>query len=319
MEIVAKNGEVMLENLFIVSEQVAILFILIAVGFFCGKTGLINDTGSKYLTDVVLYLATPCVIIKSFQEVNFSYQLLINLGLTALCATLIHILSIFVCRLIFRNKDEDRRKVLQFATIFSNCGFMSLPLQNALLGSEGVFYGSVFVAIFNIIVWSYGLLDMSQSVKDFKIKKIFLNPGVLGVTFALVLFFAKIQLPELVIAPVRYIAALNTPIPMLVIGCYLSRTDLLKAFRDKGVYGVVAMRLVIIPLVSLLVMAFCGVEGNILIACTVASSAPTAATTTMFATKFDRDVNLSVGLVSATTLLSIITMPVIIALAQTIS
>lgn len=309
----------MIENLLVVSTQVVILFILIAAGFVCGKTKLITREGAKYLTDVVLYLATPCVIVSSFQQVQFDYNLLINLGITAICATLIQVLSIFVCRGVFRSKDEGRRKVLQFATIFSNCGFMSLPLQNALLGSTGVFYGSVFVAIFNIIVWSYGLMDMSGNRKDFSAKKLFLNPGVLGVAAAMILFFFNIQLPEIILSPINYLAGLNTPVPMLVIGFYLSQTSLFDTFRDRAVYGVIALRLITIPLISLIVMRLFGVTGDILIACTVAASAPTAATTTMFATKFNRDVDLSVGIVSATTIPSIITMPLIIALAQTIS
>jgi len=308
-----------IENLIVVSTQVVILFILIATGFVCGKTKLITKEGAKYLTNVVLYLATPCVIISSFQKVQFDYHLLINLGITALCATLIQVLSIFLCRLVFRSKDESRRKVLQFATIFSNCGFMSLPLQNALLGSTGVFYGSVFVAVFNIIVWSYGLMDMSGDTKEFNIKKLFLNPGVLGVAVAMILFFFNIRLPEIILTPVNYLAGLNTPVPMLVIGFYLAQTSLIDCFKDKSVYGVIALRLIAIPLASLIIMRLSGVTGDILIACTVAASAPTAATTTMFATRFNRDVDLSVGLVSATTLPSIITMPLIIALAQTIS
>ena len=309
----------MLDNLFIVSTQVLILFILIAVGFICGKTRLITKQGAGYLTDVVLYIATPCVIVKSFQEVQYNLSLLVNLGITALCATLIHIFSIILCKAVFHNKNENRKKVLQFATIFSNCGFMSLPLQNALLGSSGVFYGSVFVGIFNIIVWSYGLLNMSGNKDDFNISKIVINPGVLGVTTAIILFFFKIQLPEIIISPISYFAGLNTPIPMLVIGYYLSRTKLFDAFKDGGVYAVMGLRLVAIPLISLFTMMLCGIRGDILIACTVAASAPTAATTTMFATKFKRDADLSVGIVSATTILSIVTMPLIIALAQTMS
>lgn len=309
----------MLSNLLIVAEQVIILFILIFVGFFCGKSKLINDIGAKHLTDIVLYLATPCVIVKSFQEVSFDFQLLVNLGITTLCATLIQVISIFACKLIFKSKDISRQKVLQFATVFSNCGFMSLPLQNALLGSTGVFYGSIFVAIFNIIVWSYGLVDMSGNKKDFNFKKILLNPGVLGVSFALILFFTNIKLPELISTPINYIAGLNTPVPMLVIGYYLSGTNFIKYLKDKGVYAVSFARLITIPLISLFVMWLCGVKGEILIACTVAASAPTAATTTMFATKFSRDVELSVNLVSITTMLSIITMPIIIALAKTIA
>ena len=308
----------MVENLIIVAGQVAILFILIAVGFVCGKTKLINETGAKYLTDVVLYLATPCIMVQSFQRVEFNSDMALKLGIATLCAVLIQGVSIVVCRLIFRSKNESRRKVLQFGTVFSNCGFMSLPLQQAVIGSEGVFFGAVFVAVFNVLVWSYGLLDMSGDKKNFNIKKIILNPGVLGAASAALLFFLKIHLPEIILSPVGYLAGLNTPVAMLVIGCHLSRANFAKALMDKGIYAVILMRLFVIPFAALFVMHLCGVSGDILVACTIAASAPVAATTTMFATKFNRDVELSVGMVSLTTVLSIVTMPFIIAIAQTL-
>jgi hypothetical protein len=308
----------MVENFLIVATQVVVLFVLIFIGMICGKAKLINDNGAKHLTDIVLYLATPCIMIKSFQDVKYESSLLVNLGVAALCSMIILVCSIFLCRLIFRDKDESRRKVLQFATVFSNCGFMSLPLQNAVLGSKGVFYGSVFVAFFNIIVWSYGLIDMSGNKSDFSAKKLILNPGILGVLVAVLLFFFKITLPTILIEPINYLAGLNTPLPMLIIGYYLSKTDFKKALTDAGVYISMGLRLIAIPLASLFVMALCGVRGDVLVACTIASSAPSAATTTMFSTKFNRDTDLSVGIVSTTSLFSIITMPMIIAIAQTI-
>lgn len=308
----------MLQNLIIVSEQVAILFILIALGFVCGKTKLLTELSAKHLTNLVLYFATPCIMIQSFQEVKYDPGLALNLAISALCAVLIMTGSILIARLIFRSKDEGRRVVLRFAVVFSNCGFMSLPLQKAVLGSKGVFYGAVFVAVFNIIVWSYGLVDMSGGKKEFSAKKLILNPGVLGAVAATVLFLTRVSLPNIVLSPISYIAALNTPVPMLVIGFYLSRAKFKDHLKDKAVYAVTGVRLILIPLVALFIMKLAGVDSDILISCTVASSAPVAAMTTMFSTKFGRDIQLSVGLVSFTTLASIVTMPVIIALAQTI-
>lgn len=309
----------MIQNLIIVSEQVVILFILIALGFVCGKTKLLNELSAKHLTNLVLYFATPCIMIKSFQEVKYDSDMVLNLAVSALCAVLIMTGSIFIARILFREKNESRRVVLRFAAVFSNCGFMSLPLQKAVLGSKGVFYGAVFVAVFNIIVWSYGLVDMSGGKKEFSFKKIILNPGVLGAVAATVLFLTGVSLPKIALSPISYIAALNTPIPMLVIGYYLSQAKLKDHFKDKAVYAVAAVRLIAIPLAALLIMKLCGVNPDIMISCTVASSAPVAAMTTMFSTKYGRDTKLSVGLVSITTLVSIATMPVIIALAQTIS
>lgn len=304
----------MLENFIMIAQQVLVLFILIGVGFACGKKRILTDESSKKITDIVLYVVTPCVMISAFQR-EFSMELLGNILITALCATAIIVATIFISKLVFHDKNEARKKVLQFSTIFSNCGFMSLPLQKAILGNDGWFYGSIFVAIFNIIVWTYGLVMMSGDKKQMSIKKLAFNPGIVGVLIALILFVLKVKLPYIVSQPVDYLAALNTPLPMLIIGFYLSQANIKKAFSDAGVYLAMAVRLVAVPILATVVMWLLKVDTTIMITCIIASSAPTAATTTMFAAKYGRDVELSVSVVASTTLVSIITMPLVVALA----
>lgn len=293
------------------------LFVLIGVGFACGKKGILTDISSKKITDIVLYVVTPCVMISAFQR-EFSVELLGNILITVACATAIIFATVFISKLIFRDKNEARKRVLQFSTIFSNCGFMSLPLQKAILGNDGWFYGSIFVAVFNVIVWSYGLVMMSGDKKQLSIRKIAFNPGIAGVLLALILFVLRIHLPYIIIQPVEYLAALNTPLPMLIIGFYLSQADLKKAFTDAGAYLAMAVRLVAVPILAMVVMWALNVDKTIMIACVIASAAPTAATTTMFAAKFNRDVELSVSVVASTTLVSILSMPLVVALAESI-
>lgn len=307
----------MLDNFIVIAQQVLVLFVLIAVGFLCGKKGILNESSSHHITDVVLYVVTPCVMISAFQR-EFSLELLGSILIAVLCATLILAGSILAAKLIFHDKNASRKKVLEFATIFSNCGFMSLPLQKAILGNDGWFYGSIFVAVFNVFVWSYGLVSMSGDKKQLSVKKIVFNPGIMGVVIAIMLFVCRIDLPYIIQQPVEYLSALNTPLPMLIIGFYLSKANFRKAFTDLGAYIAMLTRLVVIPLAAMFVMTLCRVDKTVLIAFVIASAAPTAATTTMFAAKFDRDVELSVSIVASSTLLSIVTMPLVVALASTV-
>ena len=196
---------------------------------------------------------------------------------------------------------------------------MSLPLQKAILGDDGWFYGSIFVAVFNIFVWTYGLVVMSGDKKQLSIKRLAFNPGIVGVVAAIILFVCNINLPFIISKPVEYLSDLNTPIPMLVIGFYLSQANFKKAFSDRGAYLAMAVRLLIIPIVATFAMALFRLDSAIIVAFIIASSAPTAATTTMFAAKYNRDVELSVSLVASTTLVSIATMPLVVALAQTVT
>lgn len=308
----------MLENFLMVGQQVLILFILIAVGVVCGKVRFLTPNTAKHLTNIVLYFVTPCVVIDAFHR-DFEPELLTNLGVTALCAILVHAVSIVIAFVVFRDKNASRRCVLRFGTVFSNCGFMSIPLQAALLGADGVFYGAAFVAVFNLILWSYGLLVMSGDKKALSPKHLLLNPGVIGVVAGLILFLFSIRLPEVLSMPVSYMAALNTPLPMIIIGFYLSRTNLREALRDKKAYAAIALRLIAIPLLTLLLMFVFQIRGVVLVACVIAAAAPVAAATTMFAAKFDRDTSLSVNLVSLSTLFSLVTMPLIVGLAQVLA
>ena len=306
-----------LSNFLIIGQQVMVLFILIAVGFICGKKGVINEKASKVMTDIVLYIVTPCVMVSAFQR-EFLTDTLIKVLIAALTALVILIASILLARLVFRTKEIARRKVLQFAVIFSNCGFMSLPLQKELLGEDGWFFGSIFVAVFNIVVWTYGLFDMSGDKKQLSVKRLALNPGIIGAVAAILLFVFSVQLPPIILQPVTHLANLNTPVPMLIIGFYLSQADFKKAFSDKGAYLAGAFRLVVIPLAAAFAMVLLKLDRTMIIAFAIACSAPTAATTTMFSAKFDRDVDLSVSVVASTTILSLLTMPLIVSLVWSI-
>ena len=129
----------MLSDFLTVGQQVVILFILIGAGFASKKAKLISDNAVKGMTNLVLYLATPCIIISSFQNCKFNSEMLVNLLIMTVAVVCIYIGSIVIANLVFRDKDMSRRAVFRVATIYSNCGFMSLPLQQAILGSDGVF------------------------------------------------------------------------------------------------------------------------------------------------------------------------------------
>ena len=307
-----------MQDFLTVGQQVLVLFILIAVGFVCGKTKIINGNATKVMADVVMYFATPCVIITSFQR-ELKMELVKGLLIALVASLLIHIVSIVVTTLVFRDKNYDRQRVLRFAMVFSNAGYMALPLQQAVLGSEGVFYGAVYVAAFNLAVWSWGLASMSGGVKALSWKKLVINPGVIGLTVGVILFLLQVTLPEVISAPLTHLGNLNTPLPMLIIGYYLSQTDVRAILRDKASFLCIGLRLVAVPLAALGVMLLCGVRDVVLVSMVIGASAPVAAATTMFATKYDADTSLSVNLVSLSTLLSVITMPLIVALAKNLA
>ena len=226
-----------------------------------------------------------------------------------------HLMLMGVAALLFRRGEDGRNRVLRCATVFSNAGYMAIPLQQAVLGDDGVFYCAAYVIVFNVFLWTYGLAEMSGQ-KRLSVKQILLNPGVIGVTVGLLLFLLPIPVPTLLADAIGHLAALNTPLPMIIIGYYLMQTNLLNALKDAGGWLCIALRLVLLPLLALGGLLVCGVRGDLLTSVMICIATPVATSCTMFATKFDRHPSLSVNLVSLSTLVSIITLPLMVALTN---
>lgn len=302
-------------NFYTVFIQVLILFIFMGFGFIGEKKRLISEEGSRVISDIILYFVTPCLIINSL-NIEFNSDKLSGLLICLAAFSVIQILSALLVTLLFRKRSSGTNKVLRFAVVFSNVGYMGIPLQKAVLGDEGVFYGSVCVAVFNIFVWTYGIICMSGDKKQMSAKKLILNPGIIAVTIGLILFVFSLKLPAPISSAIGSMASLNTPLAMMVIGFNLSRSNMLSALKDKRVYIVSFLRLILIPIIALFVLLAFGLRGTLLVSIIIAASAPVAAATTVFSIKYEADTELSVKLVAFTTLLSIITMSAIVALAQ---
>lgn len=299
-----------------VFTQVSVLMLMIAVGFIAAKTGIMTEAGAACSTDIALIIATPCVIIKSLMR-RFDAAVMKSLLLAVALTLLVQVLMITLGTLLLRSKDLKRQRTLRFGSIFANCGFMSLPLQEVMLGADGTLYGSAYVIMFNLVVWSYGVYLISGDKRYIQPKKLFVNPGIAGLLIGLIIFVLSVPVPQVLSSTVNYLAAIYTPLPMLIIGYHLSKTNVLKAFKDIKCIAAVILRLLVYPLVSLGVLYLLGVRGTLLVSVIISLSAPVAAVTTMFSSKFGGgDTALSVDMVSLSTVLSIITMPAVITLAQ---
>ena len=326
----------MLDNLLLVSKQVGVLFVLMTVGCLCNRCRLLNAVAIKGVTGLLMLIVTPCVIIHSFIHQTFSPDLLGDLGWALAVAVFAHVIGsaiAFVClrrargarpvgaaRGDARPPVEGRVGVLRFAAIFSNAGFMGLPLEYAILGADGVFFGAMYVVVFNLVCWTWGVAVMCRGAKATNLRSILVNPGTVGVALGLPFFLFSVTPPEVVGRPIQMLADLNTPLAMIMVGWYLAEADLRPVLCRGAVYGVAALRLLVVPLAvigALVGLRACVPTLNpvMAVAIVTAASAPVAALTTVIAVRFDRDVTTATGLVSGTTLLSILTMPPIVGFA----
>ena len=308
----------MLDGFILTAQQVGVLFALIAVGYVCRKTNFLSDAFVKGCVNLLLLIVTPCLIVHVFQR-PFTGTALANLGLALAFAFAAHLIGIVFAEISFRRTDERQRGVLKFATVFSNGGFMAIPLEYALLGPDGAFYGALYVVMFNFLCWTYGLKVMCGHLKDMNHRILFINPGTVGIAIGLPLFLTSTTLPVILHDPIKYIADLNTPLAMIVIGFYLADARFAAYFRCVPALVASALRLVVIPalvLSGLVAARGMHLDPTMAIALTASASAPVAAMDTMFASKYGRDVDVSVGLVAVTTILSIATMPLLVGISM---
>ena len=324
----------MIGNFLVVAQQVAILFVLMGFGAIMRRAGFFKENAIDGIVNILILVVTPCLIIDVFQR-PFDPSMLKGLGIAFAAAVLIHAVLIILSRFAVRHGDGNVRRPLLLAAVFSNAGFMGLPLEQAVLGDGGVFYGVVYVVVFNLFMWSWGLRTMMNyelritnegwehsklAIRNSQFLKMIVNPGTVGLVLGAPFFFLSVKLPAVIGVPVHHMANLNTPLAMIVIGYGLMGARFGKVVRMGALYGATVVRLLVCPLLAIAALYPFRqtLDRNMMLATVIAASAPVAAMVAMFAAKYNRDMDVSVAVVSGTTLLSILTMPVVIAFAMAV-
>ena len=276
---------------------------MIAVGFALYKTKRVTDTGVSQMTDILLYAVTPCVVFSAFNR-PFDPTTARSIAVFATVSAVFISLCILFGMLIYRGKDKNTR-------------FMGIPLAGAVCGEKGTFYASIFVVFFNLFQWTYGFAMMSG--ERLSLKKAIINPCVLGLLAGLPVFLLSINVPSPVENAVSMIAALNSPLAMIVIGTHLAKADLISTIKDLRCYPASLLRLILLPGVIMpAVIAMPWLDNFQKLTLSVMFGAPVAASCALFATKFKRDSELASRLVALTTLFSMITLPLLVTIVKTV-
>ncbi len=303
-----------MEALLTITTKVAVMLFMIAVGYVITKKGMLTQQGASEITALLLKIVTPCLIISSFLTAGDDLKPF-EMLLSAILAALAICLSIGVSLLAFRKEPPERRKVLRFAVIFSNTGFMGIPLVQGIVGEKGVVYGSFFVAVFNLFCWTYGYRMMNKGGR-LNLKTLLLNPGLIGLAVGLPIYFLKLPIPAVLSEPINFFAGLNTPLAMLVIGSYVAKVDLRSFVSDMAVYQASALRLLVAPALFVGLMLLLRPEKDLFIGFVIQASCPAAANTVLFAVQYQGDSPLASKTVAVSTVLSILTIPVLTMIAQ---
>lgn len=291
-------------------QQVIMMFILAGVGYVLFRRNIISLEGSKTLGNILIHISLPCVIISSFLK-EFSLQRLIGLGISALMAALVLVISMIVSRLAFR-KDG----LAAFAAAFANPGFFGVPIIAALLGNEKVFYIAPFIAFLNLLQWTWGVSLLTGNKGSLSAKSVLTAPFMIAILVGFFFFVTQIPMPGIISQAINYIAGLNTPLAMFAIGVYLAQADVKHMFLRRSLYGISLVRLVVIPLIALALLSLVpNTFSDLKIAVLIASACPTGSNVAVYAHLYNGDYPYAVETVIVSTIFSVVTMPLIMQLA----
>lgn len=301
-----------MDIVFLLLKQNIIMFLYLLIGYFLFRKKLVSLQGCGDIGKMLLYVVMPVSILKAYLT-EFSAERLEGLAVSFVTAALLLLLAIVVSRVLFSAEQGVER----FGAAFSNAGFIGIPLVQMTLGGEAVFYVSSFVALLNILQWTYGVLTMTGDQSAISLKKVQTNPIVLSFIAGVLLFFLPVSLPGVLESVVSTIASMNGPLAMIVLGIYLAQIPLKSLFTEGIVYKCTFVRLILIPALSIVLMMLIPKKYLMIkLAILIAASAPVGSNVAIFAQLYDKDYTRAVKEVCMSTLLCIIIMPVMIGIAE---
>lgn len=312
--------------------QVITMILLAAVGYLMYKGGKISLEGSKTLGNILIFLSLPCVIMNSFL-VERTSERITGFFVSALMAALVLALSMLLSRLIL-----GRHAIDNFAGSFANPGFFGVPLIIASVGDGGVFYTAAFIAFLNLLQWTYGVSLLESSDKNGMLPKqserksfspaglrmqavalgrrLIKAPFMIAILVGALFFLTGIPMPSVLSKCITNIAGLNTSIAMFTIGIYMAQVDILKMFMKPRLYLVSLVRMIIIPVTAIgLLLALPASMNELKLAVLIAAACPVGSNVAVYAQLHNRDYGYAVETVVISTLLSIITLPLVVGIA----
>lgn len=293
--------------------QIVVMFMLVAVGFLCGKKKIIDSRSNAALSNLVLTVVNPTLIFMSYQ-CDYDSERLKGLLISLLLSLCSFILTIGAVTLLYRKRTDAEAILEKFAGIYSNCGFMGIPLINGLYGDEGVLYLTGYVTMFNIFVWTHGYIMSSGQKSGKALLHALTSPSVIAIAAGIICFVFQLRIPEIIAEAANHVKNLNTPLAMMVAGVTISGINVKKDIKNPGIYRACTLRLILSPLLFWIVFRWFDISQTVYMTVLAASACPAAATGTMFAHRFDNNPKLAAEIFAFTTVLSAFTLPLTVVL-----
>jgi predicted permease len=299
-------------NMTSIITQMAILFLILAAGYAANKFRIMTADSNKLLSKLVVNIAMPCTILSSVLSghvtatgIDAAFFMLLSFGAFAL----VFILCVPLPGLLRVPKADAG--LYRFMVAFGNVGFMGFPVIQAIFGPGAVFYVTLFNIAFSVLCFSVGIIMVSG--KGEKVSaKLLVNPTMIVSILTVVIFYTKLQIPAIFTDTIDLVGKMTTPSAMLVIGSTLACMPFREVFNEIRVYPMTAVKLLVVPVLTWLVMRFF-VTDHLMLGVLVALSAmPTATNATMLSMEYGGNEQLASKGIFLTTLFSVVTIPLLL-------
>lgn len=303
----------------LLTEQIGTLFLVGFIGYMIVKLGILKESDSKVISWLVAYILSPCVIIESFQ-IDYTPEKLKGLGIAVAASIAAHSIYIVASRLM--GKCLKLTPVERASSIYSNCGYLIVPLVTFVLGEEWVFYTSAYVMVSTVLIWTHMQSLLGGEKNGNALRKIIWNPNIIAIVIGLVLFFTGLRIPEVLENTIEGFGGAIGSVSMLVVGMLIGNMDLKWVFTRKRAYLISFFRLILFPAVTAVLFAFVVRLGihpeakEILLISLLAASAPAAVMVIQLLQIHDKDAGYASVINVMSVIFCIVTMPLIVLLYE---
>ena len=302
----------------LIFEQLLKMFFIMLLAFICYKIKLVDQNGNRSISNLLLMVVNPLLIITVYQDTEYDPDMVRGLLLAFAAAFITHILGVLISTVLIRPSSGPDCSIERFNSMYSNCGIIGIPLVNSILGCSGVFFITAYMVVFNLFTWTHGIILMEKKCSLKNMKEGILSPMFLSTLAAVALFFLRIRIPSVVLDSMNYVADMNTPLAMMVAGFSVAQSDLGKMLRNLRIYFISFIKLILIPVLMIAVLKLMSLPSEVATTILIGAACPAATTGTMMAIRYRQNYTYSSELFATTTVLSIITIPAVVFLAEII-
>lgn len=293
------------------------LLALAVPGFVLTKLKMLGSGAVKPLSNLLMYVCMPFMVLKSFLTLRYEPDLLVNILFALLFSVACTLLIMLVAMAVFCKKQLPGRQTYRLACMFSNCGFFGLPFLAAVFPDNGyvILYASMYIIVFNLLTWTLGIFMLTGDKKYISFKNAVLNPALIFAVMGFVPFIAGWTVPSYCINFANFWSTMTSPIAMTVTGIRLAQMHVKTLVSDWRAYVASAIRLLGAPAVMWCLAMICGItDANLINAMILAAAMPVAATTVVFAEAYTPDdAPAAVTTMLLSTVLCVLTIPLVCA------